>query len=124
MSSSSPVVKSTPALLSDRAYALLKHFAAIVLPAAGALYFALAQIWHFPNPEQVVGSIAALNAFLGIVMGISQVAYDNSGVKYSGDLLVGTGSDGTKQLQLSINSADQVEALGNQKDATFKVVQP
>lgn len=56
-------------------YNRLKFLAQILLPALGTLYVALAAIWDFPKPQEVVGSIVAIDAFLGIILGLSQAKY-------------------------------------------------
>lgn len=61
--------------MSNRTYDILKWIAQILLPAIGTLYFAIAQIWGLPYSEQIVGTITALDAFLGAVLGISTKAY-------------------------------------------------
>lgn len=61
--------------LSNKTYDVLKWVAQIVLPALGTLYFALASIWGFPHGEQVVGTITAVDAFLGAVLGLSNSNY-------------------------------------------------
>lgn len=61
--------------LSNDAYDVLKWIAQILLPAIGTLYFALANIWGFPCAEQVVGTITAIDAFLGVLLGISTDVY-------------------------------------------------
>lgn len=61
--------------MSNRVYDVLKYIAQIVLPALGALYFALSAIWGFPYGEQIVGTITAIDAFLGALLGISTVQY-------------------------------------------------
>lgn len=63
-------------MLSNKAYDILKFIAQIVLPALGTLYFALASIWGFPYGEQIVGTITAVDAFLGALLGISTVQYN------------------------------------------------
>lgn len=63
-------------ILTDKTYDVLKWVALILLPALGALYFALAGIWGFPYGEQVVGTITAIDAFLGAILGISTVQYN------------------------------------------------
>lgn len=60
---------------SKNTYDFLKWVAQFLLPAAGALYFALANIWNLPNGEQVVGTITAVDAFLGVLLGISSNTY-------------------------------------------------
>jgi TRAP-type uncharacterized transport system fused permease subunit len=54
---------------------VLKYIAQIVLPALGTLYFALANIWGLPYGEQIVGTITAIDAFLGVLLGISSNTY-------------------------------------------------
>lgn len=61
--------------MSNKLYDILKYIAQIVLPALGTLYFALASIWGFPYGEQVVGTIAAVDAFLGALLKISSDRY-------------------------------------------------
>ena len=67
-------------ILSNQTYDILKWIAQILLPAIGTLYFALADIWGLPCAEQVVGTITAIDTFLGVLLGISSSTYNkNSG---------------------------------------------
>ena len=61
--------------LSNKMYDTLKWIAQYLLPAAGALYFALAGIWGLPYGEEIVGTVTAVDAFLGIILGISTAQY-------------------------------------------------
>lgn len=61
--------------LSNKVYDILVWVVQIVLPAIGTLYFALAGIWGFPYAEQIVGTIAAITAFLGTILKISNIKY-------------------------------------------------
>lgn len=61
--------------MSNKCYDILKFIAQIVLPAIGTLYFALARIWGFPFAEEIVGTITAIDAFLGALLGISSIGY-------------------------------------------------
>lgn len=61
--------------LDNKVYDILKWIAQILLPAIGTLYFALAQIWGFPYAEQIVGTITAIDCFLGALLGISTLQY-------------------------------------------------
>lgn len=63
-------------MMNDKLYKILKYIAMIFLPALGTLYFALAGIWGFPHAEQVVGTIAAIDTFLGVILGISTAQYN------------------------------------------------
>ena len=61
--------------MSNRVYDVLKYIAQIVLPALATLYFALAKIWGFPYGAEVVGTISAVDAFLGALLKISTDQY-------------------------------------------------
>lgn len=63
-------------LLDNKMYDFLKFIAMIVLPALGTLYFALASIWGLPYGEQIVGTITAVDAFLGALLGVSTNNYN------------------------------------------------
>lgn len=61
--------------MNNKVYDVLKYIAQIVLPALGTLYFALAGIWNFPYGEQIVGTITAVDTFIGVLLGISSYNY-------------------------------------------------
>ena len=63
--------------MSNETYDFLKFIAQIVLPAIGTLYFALAGIWGLPYGEQIVGTLAAIDAFMGAVLKISTDQYNS-----------------------------------------------
>jgi hypothetical protein len=64
--------------MNNKLYDVLKWVSLIVLPAFGTLYFALAGIWGFPYGEEIVGTIVAVETFLGALLGISNVQYKKS----------------------------------------------
>lgn len=61
--------------MSNKVYDVLKWIAQILLPAIGTLYFAIASIWGLPYSEEIVGTITAIDAFLGALLGISTYQY-------------------------------------------------
>lgn len=63
-------------ILPDKIYNWLKWLSLVCLPALGTLYFALSGIWGFPYGEQVVGTIMAVDTFLGALLGISSIQYN------------------------------------------------
>lgn len=63
-------------MLSSTLYDRLKFLAQILLPALGTLYFALAGIWGLPAADKVVGTILAIDTFLGVLLQISSNAYN------------------------------------------------
>lgn len=62
--------------MSNKAYDIIKWIVVIVLPAIATLYFALAGIWGLPYGEEIVGTITAIDTFLGAVMMISSHQYN------------------------------------------------
>lgn len=62
--------------MSNKVYDALKWIAMYLLPALGTLYFALAGIWGLPYGEQIVGTITAIDTFLGVILGISTTQYN------------------------------------------------
>lgn len=66
---------------NSKIYDVLKWIALVVLPALGALYFALSTIWGLPYGEQIVGTISAIDTFLGAIIGISSIQYAKKGDK-------------------------------------------
>lgn len=118
MSESSVERKPTP-LLGDGTYNVVKKSATIILPALATLYFALAQLWNFPEPEKVVASITAINTFLGVLVQISKKSYYASGHQYAGEIQVTEESNGTKVASLVVDG-DPADIL-TMKEATFKI---
>ncbi len=62
-------------MFNNKTYDALKWIAQYLLPALGTLYFALSGIWGFPYGEQIVGTITAVDTFLGVILGISSAKY-------------------------------------------------
>lgn len=69
--------------MTNRTYDIMKEIAQIWLPAIATLYFTLASIWGLPYAEQIVGTISAIDVFLGAVLKISTIQY-NKGVEGNG----------------------------------------
>lgn len=64
--------------MSNKIYDVLKWIAMVCLPAIATLYLALAGIWGFPYGEEIVGTITAVDTFLGVLLGISSAQYRKS----------------------------------------------
>ena len=64
--------------MTNKVYDTLKWIAQIALPVTGAFYFALAKIWGFPYATEIVGTISAVDAFLGGLLGISTSQYNKT----------------------------------------------
>lgn len=66
-------------ILSNKVYDVLKQIALIVLPALATFYGALAKTWGWPFVEEIVCTIAALDTFLGALLGVSTIQYKKNG---------------------------------------------
>ncbi len=69
--------------MTNKVYDILKWIAQYFLPAVGTLYFALAGIWGLPYGEQIVGTITAVDTFLGVLLGISSAQYNKASLAMS-----------------------------------------
>lgn len=76
-------VKKNGLTLGDNTYDVLRQVTQYWLPGLATLYFSLASIWGFPFGEQVIGTIAALEVFLGAILGISKSSWKNEGNQFT-----------------------------------------
>lgn len=112
-------VSKPPFVLSDAVYGKLKWLIVVVIPAVGTLYFALAKIWSLPAGEQILGSLLALQAFLGVIFAISTSQYNNSDIKYDGAIVTTQGdTHTTASLEFNEHPADILE---NKDEVLLKV---
>lgn len=113
-------IEKNGSFLSGELYDILKFLAQILLPAIGTLYFALAGIWNFPDAEKVIGSITAVDTFLGVLLGLSSYAYNNSGAKYDGSIVVSEDVERGKKVFTLELSSDPLE-IEAKDEVTFKI---
>lgn len=100
--------------LSNETYDKLKWVAQIVLPALGTFVAGIFALYHLPYGEQVVGTIAAIDTFLGALLKHSSDVYSGDG-----QLIVDT-SDPLKDVY-SIALDDYPEMLANKDTVVLKV---
>lgn len=62
--------------MNNKTYDILKYIALIVLPATATLVLTLSGIWNYPYGEAIAGTITALDAFLGALLGVSSAIYN------------------------------------------------
>lgn len=106
-------------VFSPALYDFLKKMVMVFLPALSALYLALAGIWGLPYAEQVVGTITALTAFLGVCLGISSKRYNNSDAPHSGEIIVTEDRGGVKGWMLALDG--DPEKLSEKDSVSFKI---
>lgn len=108
--------------LTNRAYDVTKYTITIFLPAVGALYYALAQVWDFDRIPGVNGTINALITFGGLLIGYSTKQYKKTDGAPDGDLVAQQDpDDGTKYLGLAVN-AESVDQILAKDHVVLKVV--
>lgn len=106
-------------MLSNKTYDVAKKLVQVILPAVGALYFGLGQIWGLPRIEDVVGSISVIATFLGVCLGISHSNYKNGDSRFDGSIVVEETKEGRKLFALELRGdPDEIEKQGS---LTFKV---
>lgn len=79
--------------MSNKAFDIIRFLSEIAISAAGALYYALAEIWGFPYGEAVVATCAAVSTFLGIFTQWQRFRH-NKEDNHEEDLLESVESDG------------------------------
>jgi hypothetical protein len=105
--------------LTDKTYNAAKFVALVLLPALGALYAAISGIWGLPSPEAVVGTVTAVDAFLGVILHLSSANYKSSDTKYAGSFTLEPHPDG-EGTAVRLTSVDE-QAMLSQDEVTFKV---
>lgn len=105
--------------LSNKFYNALKFVALVLLPAVSTLYVALAGVLDLPNVEQVVGTIAAVDTFLGLLLKSASSQY-LKGAGTDGDLIV-TEDEGEKYLALGV-SRPALQRIPGKDTVTLRVV--
>ena len=63
-------------IIPDKVYNVLKYVCLIALPAIEVFWVALGQIWGFPLVPEIAGTIAAIDALMGTLLGISTLNYN------------------------------------------------
>jgi Putative phage holin Dp-1 len=104
-------------MITGKLYDWLKWIAQVFLPALGTLYFSIDSAWGLGSGTQVVGTIMAVDLFLGVLLGISQINYGKQ-IENAGDLIVD--KDGNMSFQIDGDTTD-VDALADKKEVRFTV---
>lgn len=61
--------------MSNKVYDILKFIAQIVLPALATFYVTIANLWGLPYPDEISGTVMAIDTFLGAILMISSNQY-------------------------------------------------
>lgn len=64
--------------LNNKAYDILKWIVILLMPAIGALYAGLSEVWDWPMAAEITATLDYIGVFLGVVLGISSANYNKS----------------------------------------------
>jgi hypothetical protein len=88
-----------------RTYDGLKFIAQIVLPAVATLIFMLGETWNYDYTTQIVGTITAVDTFLGVLLQLSSNKYYKTGSNFDGELkMVTDGETGKEKVVFDVES--------------------
>lgn len=65
--------------MSNKMYDILKWIAQIVLPAIATFYVTIASLWNLPFPDEISGTVMAVDTLLGAILMISSENYKKEG---------------------------------------------
>lgn len=102
--------------ITNKSYDIIKWIVVIVIPAVITLYSTLGGIWDFPYVQEITGTLAAIDVFLGVIMKISSVSYNK---EYDGILHVDTVNDEATDKYLF--EVDDLDQLANKDRITLKI---
>lgn len=98
-------------MINEKTYKILRYYTQIVMPAASGLYLSLSKLWGLPHPVEVVGTFAALEAFLGIVLLLDSKKYFKN---TSGTLTLDVSDDEDALMNIKLPELPQDIAKRNQ----------
>lgn len=92
----------TKGIFTHKTYDRLKFVALVLLPALGTLYFTVAALWGLAHTTEVVGTITAIDTFLGVVLQLSSNSYYKNGRNFDGTMTVKE-TEAATQFALELN---------------------
>lgn len=106
--------------LKAATYDKMKWFVTIVMPALTTLYLALDALWNFQYSHQTAGTMTAVTAFLGVVLGISSRNFKNDDSRFDGNIVVSRNDEGGVVYSLELNR--DAGEIKDDNSILFKVI--
>lgn len=94
-------------VFSNKVYDKLKFLAQVVLPGLGTLYATVSGLLAWPNTEEVVGVIMAVDFFLGGLLGLSSNKFNANEDNFDGVVHTAITDEG-RQFLLEVADPDVV----------------
>lgn len=64
--------------LPDKAYNILKWIALVVIPSLVVFIDTVFPVWNIPYAKPISLTVAAIGLFIGAIIGVSTIQYNNS----------------------------------------------
>lgn len=64
--------------MTDKGYNILKWIVQYILPALNTLILALGSIWNWDATVPIAATVAAIDVFLGVILGVSANQYQKN----------------------------------------------
>jgi hypothetical protein len=116
-------------VLSDGAYNALRQIVEKVFPGLGVLYTALATLWGWSHVTEVVGTLAALAIFGGVLLSLARRGYSPASTSdtppggYDGKVVSDVNEAGDTVLRLQLDSSS-AESILTKRQVVFKGYDP
>lgn len=104
--------------LSHKLYDRLKYIAQVVLPALGTLWFTIGSIWNLAHTVEVIGTLTAIDTFLGVLLHLSSKSYYGNEQNFDGTMVV---QDTPEKTNFSLELNTDVEDLPGKHSVEFRV---
>lgn len=101
-------------MFSNKTYDTLKWVSQILLPGLGTLWFTVSSIWGLPFSHEVLGTITAVDLFIGGLLGLSQSSYTGDGT-----MIIDTSNPDRDIYRMELTNP--IEDLSNKESVMFKV---
>lgn len=82
--------KTSSFTVANSTYDFLKKLVELILPGLGTMYFGLSAFWPLPYVDSIVGSIAVLCVFFGLVLRASSKNYTPEVPNEMGSFVINT----------------------------------
>lgn len=103
--------------MNNKTYDLIKQLVRVGFPALATLYSGLSALWGLPYATEIVGSLALVATFLGVLLNISDKKYDPS----VGNVVWSRDEDSGKMSYI-FNFSEDAGRLIDHDQVTFNVV--
>lgn len=113
-------------VFSNRLYNWLVFVAQIVLPLLATLWFTVGSTWNLSHTTEVVGTITAVDLFLGGLLKYASVKYYKSGSNFDGQVALVQTESGEEKVRFNLERKPEEVIIDNpgKHSLEFKIERP